>query len=235
MYGMTRLLVLLALLIAAPVSAQPCPGFPARGVQIIDALYNPGLAFGSDDDRRALTRTFIEQMVFEMPSDGWTWKSADPGRPPSKDSIAKLAGGRLCNYDWQNGGTRQRQVQPGTIGEDITGQNPIHVAGVNHLSDVPNPGTPAPVPGIPPAPVPIPTLDLSGLSYRLDSLTAQIERMYADYVARDNRLSAQVSMVDQKVEQVKEKEGPIEATFTNRYVQIIGAAIAAWATAQATK
>jgi len=123
--------------------AQTCPGFPERGVQIIDALFNNTLANGNDDQRRVLTRTFIEQLVFEFPNDGWTWKSADPTRPPSKDSIAKVVGNKLCNWDWQNGSTRQRSVQVGDIGADITGQNPIKVTGINHLNDTPtNPGNP---------------------------------------------------------------------------------------------
>src|SRR5690242_8250325 len=121
---MKRILILITfwLGIAAPIYAQ-CPGFPARGVQIIDALYNPALANGTDDQRRQLTRTFIEQLVYESPADGWTWKSADPGRPPSKDSISRLVSNHLCNWDWQSGSTRLRSVQVGQVGDDITGQN----------------------------------------------------------------------------------------------------------------
>lgn len=135
------LLVLVLLLLPAPSWAQ-CPGFPSRGVQIIDAFLSDrdkqALAMGSDDQRRSLTKMIIEQLVFDFPQDSYSWKSADPGRPPSKDSIARTVGGRLCNWDWQNGQTRQRAVQTGQIGEDITGQNPIYVAGVNHLAQPPH-------------------------------------------------------------------------------------------------
>lgn len=128
--------VLGLLLLAAPARAQ-CPPFPARGVQIIDALYSPQLAQGDDDQRRTLTRTFIEQLVYEFPNDGWAWKSADPMRPPSKDSIARMFNNRLCNWDWQDGSSRLRRVREGQTGDDITGQNPIIVAAVNHLGAPP--------------------------------------------------------------------------------------------------
>lgn len=219
--------LLLGLLLAAPVGAQTCPPFPVRGVQIIDALYNPVLAQGTDDQRRQLTRTFLEQLVIEMPSDGWTWKSADPGRPPSKDSLSRLIGGRLCNWDWQNGSTRQRSVQAGQIGEDITGQNPIPVAGVNHLTDVP----PVVVPGVPPVPADLTQvkgwIDAAAAS-AVQTLYAQNERIHADAVARDAALAAQLR-------EVKEKPGAMEQTFSNRYVQIALAVLGALVTNEAVR
>lgn len=218
--------VFAALLITAPVSAQVCPGFPARGAQIIDVLaprYPGGTLSGTDDQRRDLTRAIIEQMVYEMPADGWMWKSADPTRPPSKDSIARLVGGRLCNYDWQSGATRLRQVQPGQIGDDITGQNPIPVAAVNHLTDAP-PYTPpyTPVPMPPYTPVPAPGPDLSGLA-RYD----QVERIYLDLSARAQLLSMQLAAEQVRIDALaaqlkKHDEEPmwVMKFIGNRYTQL---------------
>lgn len=232
---MQRLIVcLFVFLLAAPVAAQPCPGFPARGIQIIDALYNASLAQGSDDQRRQLTRTYIEQLVFEFPLDGWTWKSADPGRPPSKDSISKLVAGRLCNWDWQNGSTRLRSVQAGQVGEDITGQNPIPVAGVNHLVDVPSPPPPTPQPLPPPVPQPAP-IDWSGVYQRFDLLSAQLERSYADLVNRNLAVSGQVAGVSQQVKEHDEKVSVLTQFFGNRYVQMLLAAGGAIAAREAAK
>jgi hypothetical protein len=224
--------ILVLLLVAAPAAAQTCPPFPARGVQIIDALYNPALAMGTDDQRRQLTHTFLEQFVFEFPSEGWTWKSADPGRPPSKDSISRLVAGRLCNWDWQNGSTRQRSVQAGQIGEDITGQNPIPVGGVNHLIDVPSPQPPTPSP----QPIPSVQTDLTPVKGWIDvavanavqTLYAQNERIHADAVARDAGIVAEVRAASNK-------PGAMEQTFGNRYVQIALAALGTLLTTQAVK
>jgi hypothetical protein len=223
------------LLVATSAAAQTCPGFPARGVQIIDALYNPALANGTDDDRRQLTRTILEQLAFEMPGDGWTWKSADPGRPPSKDSLSRLVGGRLCNWDWQSGATRQRAVQAGTPGDDITGQNPIPVARTNHLGDVPSVPVPN-VPSTPQAPVVVQTqqVNLEPVLAAQVATDDRIERTYRDLV---NRLEELRAKNDALAAQVKaHDENPSWATkfFGNRYAQLVMGAAAAWFTAQQT-
>lgn len=125
---------------------------PTRILAIINTLYqeHQSLAKGTDDERRALTRMIIEQIVFEFPGQGWGWKSADPTRPPSKDAIARLLpDGHLWCWDWQNGSTRAPISDP--TGEDITGQHFIAVAGVDHLGAEP---VPPPKPPIPPTPPP---------------------------------------------------------------------------------
>ncbi|WP_196301703.1 hypothetical protein, partial [Streptococcus pneumoniae] len=70
---------------------------------------------------------------FEDPAAGFVTKSASPTRPQSKDAIGILSGGVLFCWDWQSGSTRQRQVQAEAPAERIADQNPIPVAGVNHL------------------------------------------------------------------------------------------------------
>ncbi len=196
---MKRLFIVLAcsLFLNASSAFAQCPGFPQRGVEIIELLYNPALAQGSDDQRRELTRTFIEQLAFEFPNDGWVWKSADPGRPPSKDSIARIVGTKLCNWDWQNGGTRQRAVVAGQTGDDITGQNPIRVPGINHLTNVPSP-QPGPVP----TPTPMPAaVDLSQVYLKLDNLYAQAERIFAAQEAEYAARNAQLDLLNAQVQQ----------------------------------
>ena len=169
---MKRLLLTLTfLLFAMPAFAQP--RFPQRGVEVIDALLRNGqnqlLAKGNDADRRTLTRKIIEQIICEFPNGGYTWKSASPSRPPSKDAIGIVQDGQLYGWDWQNGSTRQRQVNAGKVAEEWPGQNPISLGCVNHLNaSVPS----QPVP-VPPAPAPdVPSQDV--LLDLLASLESQI-------------------------------------------------------------
>ena len=135
------------------------PLFPARGVEIIDAfLARPdfaALAMGSDGDRQMLTTAIVQQFVFEDSAAGFVTKSASPTRPASKDAIGILSGGVLFCWDWQNGSTRQRQVQAEAPAERIADQNPIPVAGVNHLGvQAPHTQPPAQPPAQPPVPPP---------------------------------------------------------------------------------
>lgn len=119
------------------------PTFPPYAAMCIDAFFTRpeyrALASGSDDDRRKLTEAIIAQLVFTDPAFGWCWKSADPGRPASKDALACQRDGRLYAWDWQSGDTRLRQVQAGQPAEDITGQNAIPVSAVDSLGDTPQP------------------------------------------------------------------------------------------------
>jgi hypothetical protein len=214
-YALIAVLLLSFLALSIPVHAQ-CPGFPVRGVQIIDTLYNSALANGTDDQRRDLTRTFIEQLVYEAPAEGWVWKSADPGRPPSKDSIARMIGSVLCNWDWQNGGTRQRSVQAGQLGDNITGQSAILISGVNHIGS----GTPSPVPQ--PGPPVTTIIDLSPVLQRLDTLYAQAERIFtADNIAADARqraLAGQITDVDTHLKEHDENPSFLRRVLTNPIV-----------------
>ncbi len=113
----------------------PGPPLEPRAAAVIDSMYEKfkSLAHGTDDQRRELTRKIIQQLVFEFPSRGYGWKSAGRGRPPSKDAIAIVVGGHLYGWDWQNGGSRKRQVQAGSRSENLAGQVFIPVGGVNHL------------------------------------------------------------------------------------------------------
>lgn len=220
-----RKLTLAAALVtsASPLYAQ-CPAFPARGVQIIDALYDDTLARGTDDQRRTLTKMFIEQLVFDFPLDGWVWKSADPGRPPSKDSLTRMVNGRLCNWDWQNGSTRQRAVQAGQLGEDITGQTPIAVQGVNRMVTAPVPATPAgpttPEPPSLPAMVLTPEMIRAIVHDEVDRVYAQSERIFAaDNTLAQANLAAIMGRFDTLDNKV-DHPGWFMQVMSNRYVQL---------------
>lgn len=115
--------------------------FPQRGIDIIEGILarkdNLSLSQGTEDDRRVVTRRIAEQLCYELNS-RWGTKRADSSRPPSKDALAFLSvDGRLLSWDWQNGETKQRQVQAGQEAEDITGQVFISVSPVNHLESAP--------------------------------------------------------------------------------------------------
>lgn len=159
--------------------------FPARAQEIVQALYERNLVLAErqpgeseeqdQEQRRALTRKIIEQIVFEFPNEGWGGKSGDPGRPFSKDSIARCfeadlarcqgwnTTGRMFSWDWQDGTSRRPAVPP--MRHDITGQNFIPVAGVDHL------GTNGPP--VPPPPPP-------GNNGDLEARLADLERRYAE-------------------------------------------------------
>lgn len=125
--------------------------FPARGVDIVNQLYNThkDLAEGSDDQRRQLTRMMAEQMCFELGS-LWGTKKAGPGNPQSKDSIAYKTGATTFDsWDWQNGTTRQPQVsanQPPSYPGLTLPQEFIEVSPTNHL-EVGGPTEPPPQTG----------------------------------------------------------------------------------------
>ncbi len=148
------------------------PLFPSRGAVIIDTfLSQPGfhaLAKGDDDQRRAATKAIVEQLAFEFPDAGFTLKSASPTRPQSKDAIGVARDGRLFAWDWQNGETRERAVQPGQPAEDITGQNPLPTQAANHLGVNTLPSQPPPTPNTPPATDPDTALLVRRCSDRLD-------------------------------------------------------------------
>lgn len=74
----------------------------------------------------------------------WGWKRADPNRPPSADAIA-FDGERLfiwdCVFD-AGGPSRRFSLQPGTEGQDATGQVFIDVEPHDWLANDPPPPPP---------------------------------------------------------------------------------------------
>lgn len=101
----------------------------------------PGDAF--EERARQWSIAFAEQVAFELPNQGWGMKRADPNRPISKDTIARLEDGRLVIWDLLMGtGTGSPRLMDEPEGEDITGQVFVEVTPTNHLKSA---GTVPPV------------------------------------------------------------------------------------------
>lgn len=121
---------------------------------IITALHaaNLALAKGDDEARRVLQQKIAETAAARHPGEGWGWKKAGEGRPPSKDAIAnnKLMPGHLLAWDCFNGATRSPVQGDSEIVDD---QVFIAVQPVDHLAGLP--ASPvvlkAPHPGPPPS------------------------------------------------------------------------------------
>lgn len=192
----------LALALCLFASPAVAQDFPSRAQDIVVTLYqqHKDLASGDDDQRRSLTKLMAEQIRFELGPE-WGTKSAGTGRPQSKDSIARLTNGHLFGCDWQNGGTKEPF---GTIScPELPGQIFIPVDPVNHLTQAP------PVVALPP-PVVVGPPPLSGV----------------DFAAEFARLHAELADVRAAVD----NPGWWRKALTNRYVQIVGAALVTWAT-----
>lgn len=186
-------------------SAQECPTFPARGVEIIDGFLSQSryltLAQGNDDQRRELTKAIAEQMKYDLGN--WSLKSADPGRPQSKDSLSlPVTGGpAFCNWDWQNGTTRLRSIDANTRGEFIADQHLLPTAAVNHLGSIVAPVDPPAVPGIDPA--------LAAALVRLDVLTAHVVALNVELRQAQEAFAAQTQAFSAQSERLTTVEASI--------------------------
>jgi hypothetical protein len=107
-----------------------------------------------EENVRQWTYRFCQQVAFAFPNQGYGAKSAGPGRPLSKDTLAKLdAGLGLVCWDLLIGtGTGRPVLSLDPEFHAIDGQQFVAVEPVNYLAlppgdeeDIPAP-TPAPVP-----------------------------------------------------------------------------------------
>jgi hypothetical protein len=126
---------------------------PDRVKEIITILANrfPDLRRGDDDQRRALTLKFAQQIRLEL-GESWGTKRAAEGRPPSKDAVARMFEGKLFSADVINGSTREPQFPEM---EELPGQLFIMVDPVNHIVN--------PVPPVPPIDGPVNPVDVTVL------------------------------------------------------------------------
>ncbi|HXG72304.1 MAG TPA: hypothetical protein VNJ04_16990 [Gemmatimonadaceae bacterium] len=122
----------------------------ARYVQRFPVPQTPGGGDEHEDRCREWSIRFAEQVAFERPGEGWGMKRADPGRPISKDTIARQADGRLLAWDLLLGtGTGTPTLVPSPDAMDVTGQVFVAVTPTNHLgaTPAPQPTPPQPAPG----------------------------------------------------------------------------------------
>lgn len=76
----------------------------------------------------------IQQIVFSHPNSNFVWKSSSPNNPPSKDFMGQT-GGTFHGWDMFGGvGTGAPQLNDDPDSQDVPGQNPIPVTGVNYLN-----------------------------------------------------------------------------------------------------
>lgn len=109
----------------------------------------PGEEF--EERARQWTIKFAQQVAFDMPNQGWGMKRADPNRPISKDTIARLDAGRLLIWDLLTGtGTGMPRPVDDPESQDITGQLFVEVVATNHLKGI------VPTQGVVPPPEPRP-------------------------------------------------------------------------------
>ena len=166
----------------------------------------------AEERARQWSTWLAEQLAFEFPHDGWGKKRADPGRPVSKDAIARQVGPQLLAWDMLTGaGTGAPALVPNPDSQDITGQVFVPVTPTNHLGSRVPPSPP--IDGPVPSPIPTPpmlcraqecrfqtaptlTVDLSFVlellqehSAKLDVILAKQGRAYSGAVGRRVRLT----------------------------------------------
>lgn len=172
--------------------------WPERVQLIVEQMISANKALANsteDNNRRLLTLMIAEQVCFEF-GISWGTKRADPGRPPSKDSLTfnDPVTSRLWNFDYQNGSTRAANIFPEA--EDITGQIFIRVNPVDHLET----GTGTTTPPPPSTPTPVPTGPGTGLATRadIDKLFERLDNIQAAVAA----LAQAVGLLNTIMEQV---------------------------------
>ena len=142
--------------------------FPPRAGEIIDAFYHRhrGLAEGSADQQRVLTRWIGEQLAFEL-GPQWGCKASSPTNPQGLSTIA-FNGPPLSVWRWSDGdgsvtGIIGAPLHPPllmpldqTVGQHFIACEPIDHLGISAMPEPSAPWpTPTPVPVDPPAPPPV--------------------------------------------------------------------------------
>jgi hypothetical protein len=158
--------------------------FPPGALAILQALYDKyrPLAFGSEDDRRALTTLMVETLAARI-DPRFGCKKAGAGNPPSKDSLAyDLLDGTFAAWDWQNGATRALQIrdgQPPTYARIGPPQVFLPVVPTDHLGP-PIVIGPTPTDGPPPVdpPPPADPLALAALTFQVAQLAERVGTLH---------------------------------------------------------
>jgi len=173
--------------------------FPERGRQIIRALYeaNPGLASGTPDQQRLLTRLIGEQFAFEF-GPRWGCKAATKDRPQGPSELA-YQGPPLQIWRWSDGDGHITGVPGAPLPEPLlqpaeqsAGQYFILTDPVDHLhvSDQRPPARP-------PDP-PAPPVDLTPILARLDTLEKFVASLMDQWPALHGDVELLLSRMDQR-------------------------------------
>lgn len=192
-----------------PPPPPPPPIDPERPVKIpqkvkdnIVALYerHKNLAQGSDDDRRALMKLITEQNAHDLgPMHGW--KSADPGRPPSKDGIGYSTtsddSSDVYVADVFNGTTREPSV-PDEYDRTDPRQHFIRMDPVNHLGTVVDPD---------PDPDPDVNAKLKALEDKLLTKIMDAElRVTQSLVGQVSTIAGEINRLDERIDHLPSGE-----------------------------
>ncbi len=160
----------------------PPPGgpmtFPPYADTILRKMYDKyrGLAHGSDDQRRELTRMICSTITFYHPPNDpiSIGHKRQKGGAFSKDAAGAYQGAQLIIWDLFNGATREPNDKPiQSFNGDNATQESVVQPPIDYLEMAPDPG-----PGPDPEPEPDPVLEA-----RVARLEAQVERLQATALA----------------------------------------------------
>lgn len=214
-------LLLLFLLFASPAVAQPSL---LRDVAAERAKYGPSMS-------PAQVAAMLNQVAWNHRNEGWGLLRKGAGNScPLRDTFIScdiLVHGPTIQHfdvlvdsenaarpDWRNAG-------PCVLGPSSGCEMSNFLAPFDPGGPVTPPVVVPPVPPYQPPPV---YTDLTPIYQRLDSLSAQAERMFADLTARDAARAAQIQAVDQRLEKHDNDPSWVRKFFTNSntYVAIAG-------------
>lgn len=119
----------LALAVPPPAFAQSLAAAPCDTLKQLGAKFG-ALNKGTDDERRQFALIVAEQFAFAFPGEGWGSKAAGPGRPQSKDVVARQTLIGLDGWDLVDGTTRAVRCD---VHVDLPGQLFIAVTPSDHL------------------------------------------------------------------------------------------------------
>lgn len=205
--------------VPAPTPPPPSPPPPPRPMKLpasVKALLTryvarfpipqtPGGGDAHEERCRQWALRFAEQVAFTHPNDGWGMKRADPGRPLSKDSIARQVEARLLMWDLLSGaGTGSPTLVDDPDSHDVTGQVFVPVIPTNHLAEVPDAPTPPPTPPSPPVDQPCALARL--LAARLEV----VEGLLRDAAQAQEQLTREVATLAAAIAATPKRGDPIE-------------------------
>lgn len=137
-------LVLIAIVaLSTSAFAQSLSDAQCSVVRAIDAKF-PALNKGTDDQRREFALKVAQQFTFSFPGEGWGSKAAGPGRPQTKDVVARNRNGALDGWELVDGASRSVKCNDHL---DLAGQLFIPVSPVDYLGSTPPPPPPPPPTG----------------------------------------------------------------------------------------